>query len=232
MALASEAPATGIPTADTPAVADQARGAAGYGVLGHGAPAGGIRVSGFTLFELLIVMLIIAIIAAIGVPSFRYISTSNRTATEVNALLGDMQFARSEATKEGQWVTVCAASVPANGVLPANANCSAGSDWTTGWIVFSDVNDDQSLDAGDTILRVQPAFAGTDTFEGDSGLSAATFNRVGFAQGFAGTTAVTLPVNITLHSTPIINSWTHCLVISVAVSPTSEGYSLVSPVCT
>jgi Tfp pilus assembly protein FimT len=98
-------------------------------------------------------------------------------------------------------------------------------------MVFSDVNGNQSYDVGDAILRVQPGFTGTDTFVGGSNLSAATFNREGFAQGYAGTTVVTLPVNITLHTTPTLTAWTHCLVISLAGMPTSQGYSQVVPKC-
>ena len=73
--------------------------------------------AGFTLFELVIVMLIVAVMAAIAIPSFRYVTTSNRIASEVNQLLGDMRFARTEAIKEGQTVTVCSSANP-HGVDP------------------------------------------------------------------------------------------------------------------
>jgi len=44
---------------------------------------------GFTLTELLAVVTIVAILLSIGVPSYRYIGTSYRMSSEVNALLGD-----------------------------------------------------------------------------------------------------------------------------------------------
>ncbi len=53
--------------------------------------------SGFTIIEFVVVMLIVGIIAAIGVPSFKYVTTSNRIASEINALLADMRYARTEA---------------------------------------------------------------------------------------------------------------------------------------
>ena len=53
--------------------------------------------SGVTLIEMVVVMAIVGILIGVGVPSFRYVTNSNRMSSEVNNLLGDMQFARSEA---------------------------------------------------------------------------------------------------------------------------------------
>src|ERR1700722_10336280 len=64
------------------------------------------RAAGFTLLELLITMSIAAILLTLAVPSFRYVTNSNRIAGEVNGLLGDLQFARAERVKEGGNVTV------------------------------------------------------------------------------------------------------------------------------
>jgi len=65
------------------------------------------RMAGFTVTELVMVMTIIGILTAIGLPSFKYVTASNRISSEINALLGDMQFARSQAIKQGLTVTVC-----------------------------------------------------------------------------------------------------------------------------
>jgi type IV fimbrial biogenesis protein FimT len=64
------------------------------------------RAAGFTLLELLITMSVATILLTIAIPSFQYVTNSNRIAGEVNGLLGDLQFARSEAIKEGQYVSV------------------------------------------------------------------------------------------------------------------------------
>ena len=66
--------------------------------------------AGFTVTELVIVMTIVGILTAIGVPSYKYVTTSNRISSEINSLLGDMQFARSQAIKQGLTVTVCTSS--------------------------------------------------------------------------------------------------------------------------
>jgi type IV fimbrial biogenesis protein FimT len=157
---------------------------------------------GITLLEMVSVMAIMAILMTIAIPSYKYVTNSNRIAAEVNGLLGDMQFARGEAIKEGQTVTVC--------VSNDGATCLRNTSWNTGWIVFSDVNSDQTVDPNDTVLRVQAAFSGTDTFLANNTISAVTFNREGFASangtGLAGGAAL-----ITLHATPFDNDSTRCL---------------------
>jgi type IV fimbrial biogenesis protein FimT len=159
--------------------------------------------SGFTLLEMMMTLVIVAIVAAIGVPSYKYVTTVNRMASEVNGLLGDLQLARGEAIKEGQTVTVCSSS---NGT-----SCSGSSSWKNGWIVFSDPNSNQTVDnASETIYRVQRAFLSNDTFNADNSASAVTFNREGFAS--ATPTAVT-PITITLHDDTSNLQWTRCLAI-------------------
>ena len=162
---------------------------------------------GTTLIEMLTVVSIAAILLAIGVPSYQYVTTANRVSAEVNALLSDMQFARSEAVKEGQMVTVC----PSTNQTQCDANSTA---WQTGWIVFSDINGSQQVanPAATYILRKQSAFTSAqDTFVSDNGLSFASFNREGFATSFPVTAAGY--ATITLHSIPNNAQWTRCLQI-------------------
>jgi type IV fimbrial biogenesis protein FimT len=174
-------------------------------------------------------MLIVGIIAAIGLPTFKYVTGANRMATEVNALLGDMQYARSEAVKEGQFVVVCASNVAAAGT---QGGCSGSGSWASGWIVFADVNNNQTFNTGsDILLRVQPGFTGTDTFVGDNSLSAASFNREGFLSVYAGTSLQTLPLNVTLHSSPTNSAWTRCLALSFAGLPITEASGVGTPTC-
>src|SRR6185312_15885064 len=81
--------------------------------------------AGCTMTELLVTMGIAAMLMAIGVPSYRYVTYSNRVSPEINSLLGDMQYARSEAVKDGQAVSLC----------PASSNyssCSTTSSWQSG----------------------------------------------------------------------------------------------------
>ncbi|HEY0802129.1 MAG TPA: GspH/FimT family pseudopilin [Steroidobacteraceae bacterium] len=158
--------------------------------------------TGFTLLELLMTIAVAAIVTMIAVPSFRYVTNSNRIAGEVNGLLGDLQFARSEAIKEGRNVTVC--------VSTSGAGCTGGTAWKNGWIVFSDQGTVGTFDGGgvDTLLRVQPTFSGTDSFAASNTVSVITFNREGYATGIAAGTL------ITLHDSTNTTAWTRCLSIT------------------
>jgi type IV fimbrial biogenesis protein FimT len=163
------------------------------------------RTSGFTLVEILVAVTVVAILLTIGIPSFRFVTNSNRIASEINGLLGDMQFARSEAVKEGQPVTVCVSTDQATCATGATANA-----WQSGWIVFSDLNANATVDvATDVVLRVQTPFSGTDTFVASNNVKAVTFNREGYANGIANGTL------ITLHDSTNNGNWTRCLSITL-----------------
>lgn len=176
------------------------------------------HVTGVTLIELLAVIAIAAILMAIGVPSYRYIQNASRVDSEANGLLNDLEFARAEAIKEGQTVTVC--------VSTDGATCNtATTAWQNGWIVFSDVNDDQSVDTGDTILRVARPFTGTDSFDSNPALGAVTFSREGFALALGGADT------ITLHDATSNPVWTRCLDMTVIGMMSVTNHS-ETPSCT
>ncbi len=162
--------------------------------------------------ELVIVMMIVAIITAIGVPMYRHVTTDNRMATEVNALLGDMEYARSEAVREGRTITVCVA-----GSVISPYSCAGGATdtWQNGWIVFVDVNDNQTIASDQDVLRVQAPFTSGDTFESNYGVSSVSFNRDGFA--YTGEANVT----ITLKNSSNDTVFTRCLLLSQSGMMTS-----------
>ncbi|HYL01837.1 MAG TPA: GspH/FimT family pseudopilin [Steroidobacteraceae bacterium] len=166
---------------------------------------------GFNITELMIVVAIVAILLTIGIPSFRYITNSYRMSAEVNGLLGDLQYARAEAIKEGQGVTVCISS---DGV-----NCTGTTNWQNGWVIFSNPNSAANPPAG-SILRVQGAFTGAtpDTFVATNGVSLITYNR----EGFATTTAGFLGTTIKLHDSSSNAAWTRCMWITAVGLATTE----------
>jgi type IV fimbrial biogenesis protein FimT len=177
------------------------------------------RMSGYTLVEIIIAMTVAAVILTIGIPSFRFVTNSNRIAAEINGLLGDMQFARSEAIKEGVPVTVC--------VSTDGASCATNNlNWQSGWIVFSDLNGNAAVDTAasppDVVLRVQTPFASTDTFVANHSVSAVTFNRQGYANGIANGTL------IALHDKDATKSWIRCLSINLVGMIVSQTYGTTS----
>lgn len=124
-------------------------------------------------------MSIAAILLAIAIPSFGYVTRSNRMSGQINDLLADMQFARTEAIKEGTDVVVCSSAT--------GTGCSGAATWQTGWIVFSDPDRNGTFEAGETILRIHSALSGNDTLQPQDGTtSAIQFNRDGFAVALPG----------------------------------------------
>ncbi len=159
---------------------------------------------GVTAIELLVTIAIAAVLMALAIPSYRYVTTSNRMSAEINQLLGDMQFARYEAIKEGVPVTVC----PSNDGM----TCSLVAPWNDGWIVQSSSND--------TVLRYEPAFTSGDTVSVDAAVQSIAFNREGFASGLSAVGILTL----SLHDSTDSSAYTRCLVIGMSGLLTTQTY--------
>jgi len=166
--------------------------------------------AGFTLVELVVVMTIIAILLTLGIPSYRYVTTSNRVSAEVNSLLGDLQFARSEAIKEGATVRVC----PPNAAL---TDCAGNvTHWEKGWIVISPV-------ATPAVLRVQAPFANTkDSFVATLGQTVISFDRNGFAGAQPALTNAGATIKLT--TIPNITQWVRCVEVAWGGMLTTARY--------
>lgn len=110
---------------------------------------------GFTIIELIAVMVIASILAAIAIPSFQDFVKDNRISAHTNELITDFHFARTESIKRNRRVTVCKS---ANG---ATCDVADNLNWTQGWITFVDNGPANGVfDAGETILRTHSgAFA-------------------------------------------------------------------------
>ena len=104
---------------------------------------------GFTLFELMIVMSIAAVLAALAVPAMHSFLQTQQQISAVTNLMTSLQYARSEAIKED--VPVAGANCTGTGVcVCASSNatsCDPAGNWSTGWIVYTSTNGGQVLEA-------------------------------------------------------------------------------------
>jgi type IV fimbrial biogenesis protein FimT len=165
------------------------------------------RIAGVSLVELLAVVAIVAILMSIGLSSFKSLTISNRISGEINDLLGDMQYGRSEGIKQGQNVTVC--------VSTTGTDCSANNyNWNLGWIVFLDVNNAKTTSGNSAlVLRAHPAFTGTDTLT-DGATSNISFDREGLALGLTTTMSGNGGAVLPLHDSTNNATRTRCLEIT------------------
>ncbi|SMP63968.1 type IV fimbrial biogenesis protein FimT [Desulfonatronum zhilinae] len=102
---------------------------------------------GLTIIEVLVVVAIISIMAIVGLPSLQDFIRRARISSQAHEFVGTLNYARSEAIKRGQRVTVCKS---ADGEL-----CATTGNWDQGWIVFVDANNDNIRQTGEELLRVR-----------------------------------------------------------------------------
>lgn len=106
-------------------------------------------IRGFTLIELVMSIAIVGILLTVGIPSFRELITNNRIVSQTNDFVSDLAHARAEAVRRNTRVTVCRSNT--------GTSCVPSSNWTDGWIVFTDPGGFGTLAGGETILRVHSA---------------------------------------------------------------------------
>lgn len=139
--------------------------------------------NGFSLIELMVTLAIAAIVLTIGVPSFQAYTQNNQQTITVNELATALQLARNNAISRRVRVTLCKSS--------DGATCPSGAgsgDWTQGWLMFTDPNNNSTLDAGETQLRVHGAVTGTATLIGNNNVvNKVSFDAKGIALGSNGT---------------------------------------------
>jgi type IV fimbrial biogenesis protein FimT len=120
---------------------------------------------GFTLYELLVTVMIVGIILTFGVPNLIQFTQNSRITSTANDLHAAFQLARSEAARARANITICASADP----MGATSDCDGT--WDQGYIVFVDADGDL-LRAGpdETVLRAHPpAQRGvTQHFAGDA----------------------------------------------------------------
>jgi len=95
---------------------------------------------GFTLIELMIVLVIVAVVLVLVPPGMAQLSLSTNLKSYSQEMLSSVYLARSEAIKRNAPATLC--------VSTDGTTCAGTGDWEEGWIVVA---------ADGTVIKSQPA---------------------------------------------------------------------------
>jgi prepilin-type N-terminal cleavage/methylation domain-containing protein len=117
-------------------------------------PAG--TTGGFTLIEIVVVLLLIGILAAIAIPRYLDYVGQAKLAGYTQFVLETLRLARTDAVTRDQPVSICAST--------DGATCT-GTPWEKGWLVFSDEGTPGIIDGDDSVLRTVGAYEGGVTLD-------------------------------------------------------------------
>ena len=105
-----------------------------------------VKNQGFTLYELLITLVLIGLISSVAIPSFSGTLARQRQHVEIDALFHAFHLARKESVMRRKVVSLC----PSRDLQ----TCSPSRDWSTGWLMFENTDRDSPprIDPGEPIL--------------------------------------------------------------------------------
>ncbi len=106
------------------------------------------RERGLTLIELAVTLAVLAICAAVGVPTLRTFIHQQRASAAMGSLTAHLASARMAAITHNRAVLVCPADQAATG-------CVQDVDWSRGWIAFFDPDRNRRPDRPDQVIAVQ-----------------------------------------------------------------------------
>ncbi len=112
------------------------------------------RQAAYSLYELLVTILIAAVVLTVGLPSLSGTIARQRQRVEIDALFHAIHLARKESVMRRRVVSICPS--------PDGQRCSPGRDWSAGWLMFDNVDADHppQVDDGEPVLTrhtVDPA---------------------------------------------------------------------------
>lgn len=102
---------------------------------------------GLTLVELLVALTVLVLLVTQAAPAFHKLYLKQLLRSQSNLLYSSLIQARSEAIKRGQPITLCASM--------GDSQCATNqSNWSQGWLLFSDLNNNRQYDADEPRLQL------------------------------------------------------------------------------
>lgn len=119
---------------------------------------------GFTLVEMMVVLVILGVILTVALPGFSNLTLAIRLTNYANEMVSAVYLARGEAIKRNTDVRLCATA--------DSTTCATSGGWAQGWIV---------MDPNDVVIQEQPALEnGFSLVETGSGVHTLTFDSAGY----------------------------------------------------
>ena len=139
------------------------------------------KAGGFTLVEMMVALVVLAVLIVISAPGFSDLIKNNRMLSQVYAMRAALNGARSEALAQRSFVTLCRSS--------DGASCSG--DWNQGYIAFVDNNgdgivDDPNAPGGDQVFIAKVIDSETLNIAYSNAANRVRFDSQGYARGFEG----------------------------------------------
>ena len=139
------------------------------------------RTGGFTLVEMMMALVVLAVLLAVAAPGFSDLIKNNRLLTQVYGIRAALNGARSEALAQRAFVTFCRSS--------DGASCSG--DWNQGYIAFIDFDGDGSVDdpnspGGDRVFISKVVDSDTLDIAYSNAANRVRFDGQGYARAFDG----------------------------------------------
>ena len=109
--------------------------------------------SGFNFLELMVSIAIVTILIGLAIPSFASLIFKNQVSVQTNALFQSLYLARSYAITTQKKVHVCHMDDPIS--MTCSLDRDFNSNWSNGWLVFVDENNNNDFDEDDIFVNVK-----------------------------------------------------------------------------
>lgn len=144
------------------------------------------RVTGFTMIEMMMTLVILAVLIAVSAPGLSSYIKNNRMLSQVYSMRAVLNGARSEALAQRTAVTVCRSE---------NGTSCSGDAWNKGYIAFIDADRDGKVDDladprifSATVIDAESldiSYSNGDPTDAESNV--VSFDSQGYARDFGGT---------------------------------------------